>query len=239
MKTEILGVSVHDLSLNEAVDTALTAIKEHAGAVVVTPNPETLLRCRENAALAQAVNAAELSLPDGVGIVWAARVLHKKRLSRVPGADFAGALLERMRGRVFIFGGRPGVAESAARRVLAAYPQITACEACDGYPAAEDAVVARIAAFAPDFLLVCLGTPRQELFLQEHRARLNFGVAAGLGGTVDVLSGRRKRAPRPVRRLGLEWLWRAFTVPGKLRAVLRIPGFIRLVYKEKKWHRAD
>ena len=239
MRTEILGVSFDNISMDEAVESVLTAMKSHDGITVVTPNPAMLLRCCKDPTLADAVNAADISLADGAGVLWAARFLRKKLCYRVPGADFALELLNRMNGRVFIFGGRPGVGERAAECIRALNPQITECAVCDGYTTEVNVAVSRIADFAPDFLMVCLGMPEQEMFLYNHRNELHFGVAAALGGTVDVLAGDRKRAPRFIRRLGLEWLWRAFTVPGKFLALPHIPKFMWLVFKEKKCQTAS
>ena len=205
-RVQVLGVGFDPVDMDGAVARAL-ALMARGGARVCTPNPEIVMLARSDPALREAIASAELVLADGVGILWASRRLGTPLPARVPGYDFLLALLGKMRGSIYVLGGRPGVAEAAARAVESRFPGVNAVGWHHGYFTDEAPVTAQIAAARPDLLLVCLGGGRQELWMRAHR-ELPVGLMAGLGGAADVLSGRVRRAPRALRALGLEWLWR-------------------------------
>ena len=236
MSSRVLGVRFDGVSLDQAGDRALELTAAGRGAYVCTPNPEIVWNCRKNAALRAAVAGADLTLADGVGVVWASRALGCPVPERVAGYDFLLALLARFRGRLYLLGGRPGVAEDAAEAIRRKFPAVTVCGYRDGYfDEGENAVVAAdIRAASPDFLMVCLGSPRQEIWMAENRDKLaDVGLMAGLGGSLDVLAGRVKRAPEMWIRLRLEWLYRLLRQPGRFRRMLCLPAFVLAVLAEK------
>ena len=233
MSPEVLGVSYDALTLDQAAERALALLAQRRSAYVCTPNPEIVWQCRKNAALRAAVAGADLTLADGVGIVWAARVLGAPVPERVTGCDFLLALLARFEGRAYLLGGRPGVADEAAGAIERRFPRVTVCGCRDGYFDDNGAVLADIRSAAPDLLLVCLGSPRQEIWMAENRAELSVGLRAGLGGSLDVLSGRVKRAPEIWIRWKLEWLYRLVRQPSRLARQMRLPAFALAVLAER------
>ncbi len=200
--------------------------------VVYTPNPIMLENAARDPALRAALTRADLNLPDGVGVVWAARLLGEQMNGRVTGVDTAKgvlALAAKKGYRVFFLGGRPGVAKEAARRLGTKLAGLTVCGVRDGYfsGSEERAVLGEIRRTAPDILFVCLGSPRQELWIDRHCDELtDVKLFMGLGGTLDVFAGRVKRAPLTIQKLGLEWLWRMALEPQRLRDLPKMAAFL-------------
>ena len=231
-RVDVLGVGFDPVTPAEAADAAL-ALMERRGAYVCTPNPEIVMKARQDPAVMDAVNGADLVLADGTGVVWAARRFGTPLPGRVPGYDLLLGLLGRMSGSVYLLGGRPGVAEEAAAAVEARFPNVTVTGARDGYFDDETALLAELREKKPDLLAVCLGGGKQELWMAAHR-ELPVGLMAGLGGSLDVLSGRTKLAPDAWRRAGLEWLWRALRQPSRLKRHTALVRFARLVLLRKE-----
>ena len=134
---------------------------------------------------------------------------------------------------MFLYGARPGVAEKAAERMKQRFPGLVICGTNDGYGNDDGAVVSKINAAKPDFVMVCLGVPKQELWMAKHAAKLDAGLMAGLGGTIDVFSGQTKRAPLIWQKLKLEWLYRCFEEPKRFRKIKRIPQFIIKAWRKR------
>lgn len=197
-------------------------------ATVVTLNPEIVVAALDDAALAAAIASADLCVADGVGIVWAARREGVDLPARVPGVDLAERLLERGGPDLptYFLGGRPGVAERAARAANDRFATPVA-GVRDGYfEATSDREIANdVAASGARLLLAGLG-PRQERFLAEQRAHLGSLVAIGVGGTLDVLAGEARRTPAWTRRFGLEWAWRVGLDPSRWHRAPRLARFV-------------
>lgn len=217
-----------NLTMAEATERALAVMGEHRGAYVVTPNPEIVMMCLENPELSRAVASAELVLPDGVGIVYGARILGTPMKQKLPGIDFAQELFALMaaRGRsLFLLGAKPGVAEEAAANLKKRFPGLDIAGTGDGYFTDDGPVIEKINAARPDLLLVCLGAPKQELWMYENAKRLDVGLMAGLGGAMDVFAGVVERAPERWQRLGLEWLYRLKSEPSRAGRMMVLPKF--------------
>ena len=216
------------VSLAEAVDFALDRMDVRRGAYVVTPNTEIALLARKDPTLRAALAEAALSLPDGAGLLLASRILGTPIPQRIAGIDFVSALLERMAGQrrsVFLLGARAGVAARAGEALRRACPGLVIEGTENGFFETKDeaAILARINASSPDLLLVCLGTPRQELWMHQNAPLLKVGLMAGLGGALDVFSGDVERAPESWREHGLEWLYRLLRQPGRIRRDCKLP----------------
>jgi N-acetylglucosaminyldiphosphoundecaprenol N-acetyl-beta-D-mannosaminyltransferase len=175
---------------------------------------------------------------DGYGICWAYRIISGVRTPRVPGVDLADFLLAEAarRGRsAYLLGAAPEVNRAAVEAVRRRYPGLGVAGSHHGYFEADDEseVVRDIRASGADVLLVAMGSPRQEEWIDAHLTELGVGIAMGVGGTFDVLAGAVRRAPRAVQRLGLEWAWRAVRQPSKVRRVLSTrPQFIGKTLRE-------
>jgi len=213
---ELFGFTLHRLDLEEATERVLAATaaagapQETGPLHVVTLNPEIVVRSREDAELYAAVKRAQLTVADGIGIVWAARRAGVVLPGRVPGVELSQLALARGGGalNVYFLGGRPGVAQRAAAQAREQWG-IRVAGVHDGYFGSEqeEQVVEQISASRPDLLLAALGE-RQELFLDRNRNRLNARVMIGVGGTLDVLAGEVERTPEWTRRYNLEWAYR-------------------------------
>lgn len=235
-RVNVLGVGIDNLTLSEAVDKALSLISEHRCAYMVTPNPEIVMAAWDDPKVSKAIENADLVIPDGVGVMQAARILGTPLREHMPGIDAATEILKRLASRggsVFLYGARPGVAEKAAERMKQRFPGLVICGTNDGYGNDDGAVVSKINAAKPDFVMVCLGVPKQELWMAKHAAKLDAGLMAGLGGTIDVFSGQAKRAPLIWQKLNLEWLYRCFEEPKRFRKIKRIPQFIIKAWRKR------
>lgn len=228
-RIDVLGVSFDDLTMDEAVEIALGFMQERRACYACTPNPEIVMAAKGDAALRAALSKAELVLADGVGITKAATMLGTPLKSRVPGIDFASNVISRLAqrgGSVYLLGAKPLVAEAAAEKLTQTYPGIVIAGTNDGYFTDDAPVIEKINAAIPDFLMVCLGSPKQELWMSANAGRLSCGLMAGLGGSLDVLAGNVQRAPETWRRLGLEWLYRVIKEPKRLGRVMKLPAFV-------------
>ena len=236
MKINILGVAFDALTLGEAEERADALLRSGAGGYIVTANPEIVLRCREDAAYAAAVNGAELVLADGVGDLCAARILGTPLPGRVAGADLVPRLLARLAergGSVFLYGARPGVAERAGESLQSACPGLRIAGTENGYISDETALLEALEREKPDLLLLGLGAPRQELWMAENRQRTP-AVMIGVGGLLDVFAGDIPRAPEAWQRLGLEWLYRLLREPRRFKRVIRLPKILLLALRERR-----
>lgn len=224
-----MGVSFDDLTLDEAAERAAGMIEEGGFHYVVTPNPELVDRARREEPFRQALNGADLVLPDGIGVVYAAKILGRPLKGRCPGIDFAGKLMEHMARtglRLYLLGAKPGVAETAAARLEAGYPGLTICGTHDGYFQEDEAVVEDIRAAGADVVFVCLGAPKQEYWMVKNGPATGARLMAGLGGSLDVFAGVVERAPEVWQKMGLEWLYRLIREPSRIGRMARLPLFL-------------
>ena len=236
MKTDILGVAFDALTLNEAEERADALLRARKGGYIVTANPEIVLHSREDAAYAAAVNGADLVLADGVGDLYAARMLGTPLPERVAGSDLTPRLLYRLAergGSVFLYGARPGVAQRAGEALQSAYPGLRIAGEENGYISDETALFAALGRERPDLLLLGLGAPRQELWMAQNRQRTN-AVMIGVGGLLDVFAGDVPRAPEAWQKLGLEWLYRLLREPKRIKRMIRLPKILLLAVRERK-----
>lgn len=226
---KISGVRIDNITRRAAVARALDEVET---SVVFTPNALMLDACRRDGHMAALLNHATLSLPDGAGVLWAARRRGTPLRERVAGIEFGEAMLAEAarRGlRVFLLGGGDGVAARAACALTTRYNGLRICGTHWGYfdRAGEEneRVLARIRESRADILFVCMGFPVQERWVCDNLAALSrLRVVAALGGSLDVWSGDLRRAPRFLSRMGLEWAWRMLRQPRRLK---HLPALVR------------
>lgn len=236
MKTDVLGVAFDALTLTEAEERADALLRARKGGYIVTANPEIVLHSRDDAAYAAAVNGADLVLADGVGDLYAARILGTPLPERVAGSDLTPRLLSRLAergGSVFLYGARPGIAERAGEALRSACPGLRIAGTENGYISDETALFTALDKEQPDLLLLGLGVPRQELWMARNRQRTN-AVMIGVGGLLDVFAGDIPRAPESWQRLGLEWLYRLLREPRRIKRMIRLPEILLLAARERK-----
>ena len=223
----------------EAVAAVEYYMDARAGVTVATANAEMIMRATKDAALRDVLAAAALVVPDGAGTVWAARHLGHAMPERVAGYDLVQELLRRAPAahrRIYFFGAAPGVAEKAKAKAEQLYPGIKIVGVRDGFFSADmnDAIISDIRTARPDLLLVALGVPKQEKWIHEHLAALGVPVAIGVGGTLDVMAGVMKRAPRWMQKAKLEWLFRGMLQPKRAGRLLALPTFVLKVHAARK-----
>lgn len=239
---EILHVPVDDVELDDALACIAEWLSDPEGGLrhVVTVNPEFVIAARRDATFAGVLKRSSLATADGVGIPIAARLLGLPHRRRVTGVDLVeGIAAAGMSGvRLFLLGAADGVAREAASVLLDRHPNLKICGTFSG-SAGEDGfneIALRLEDAKPTVLLVAFGHPRQDLWIDAHREWLSehgILVAIGVGGAFDYLSGRVPRAPRVIRRAGLEWLYRLIRQPWRWRRQLALPLFVILVLRER------
>ena len=220
----ILGIPVHAVTMAETLAWIEAAVAAGTPRQVCTANPEFVMLARRDTAFGAVLRRADLVLPDGVGLLWAARRLGTALHERVAGSDLIYRLAERgaARGwRIFYLGAAEGVAARAAERLAARYPGLVVAGTFAGSPRPEEdeALAARVRAARPDLLLVAYGAPQQDLWIARNRERLGVPVSVGVGGAFDFVAGVAVRAPAWVQRLGLEWLHRLARQPWRARRI--------------------
>lgn len=224
-----MGVGFDDLTRDGAVALCKILIEEHRSAYMVTPNPEIVMASWDDPALREAISNADLVIPDGIGVVKAAKILGTPLKERLPGIEIGEAILQyaaQSGKKVFLLGAKPGVADLAADRMREMFPGIDICGVNDGYFKDDAAVIEKINAAKPDFLMVCLGFPKQEMWMAQNASKLDVGLMAGLGGSLDVFAGTVLRAPEKWQRMNAEWLYRCIKEPWRFKRIARLPLFI-------------
>lgn len=236
MKTNVLGVLYDNVTMQEALEKAKELLRGDEAAFCVTPNAEMAYEALHDEAFCALLNEAALVLPDGAGVILGARILKTPLKQKVAGIEFAQNLLpilEEEGKRLFLFGSKPDIAETAAENLRKKYPKLCICGTADGYFTDEAAIVQTIRASQPDVVFVCLGAPKQERFMWAHKDELGARLMIGLGGTLDNFAGTVRRAPKWMVRLQLEWLYRLIKEPRRIGRMMRLPKFVFAALKKR------
>ena len=229
---EILGVRFHDLNREELHRKLFEFLCGENKGYLVTPNPYMVELAMKDECFKKVLSDADLCIADGVGIELACRILNKRLVCRIPGIEIGECVLSmcsELNISVYFLGGEDGVADRAAFAMCEKYSglQIAGCH--HGYFKNEqnDKIVEEINTGGAQVLFVCLGAPKQEKWIADNIYKLrNVRLALCLGGSLDVYSGKKTRAPLSIRRCGLEWLWRAFGSYRHLKRLYHIPVFM-------------
>ena len=239
--TWLLGVRVDRVTQKQAIEHIDALVMQHKESPttlpcqqVVTVNTEFVMMAQHDTVFRNIINHAALAVADGIGIVWATQYIGKPTPERVTGTDTLVELAKLCANKgyqLYLLGAAPGIAEEAATRLQEIAPglQIAGTYAGSPQPAEEDVILERVRAAKADVLCVAYGAPAQEIWIARNLSRLPGAVAMGVGGAYDFLSGRQLRAPLPMQRLGLEWLYRLYREPWRWRRMLAIPRFMLLV----------
>lgn len=239
-KVTILRVDVHALTNAQALTLIEQFIASGQPHQLVTVNPEFVVAAQSDDEFRHIINNAALALPDGVGLLFAARLLKTIPLpERVPGSDLVVRLAElsHQRGyRIYFLGAGAGVAQKAAEYLKKMYPDLQVAGCYGGSPGSEEieAIIRRISPTRPDILLVAYGAPKQDKWIARNLDRLQVPVCLGVGGSFDFLAGTVRRAPIWIQKLGLEWLHRLVVQPWRWKRIWNaVPRFSWLVLRSR------
>lgn len=235
-KEKILGFDVCTNDEEELLRNIFTDYKNNEQLFIVNINPEIAVSNYNNDELRNIFNMQKYQIPDGSGIVWASKKKKGNIKSRITGIDLMSKicdLSQEYNARIYIYGAKPDVIENAKKELIKTYPKINIVGTCNGYcdelEALED-----IKEKKPDILFVGLGSPKQEKFIINNKQELsNTKILMPVGGSFDVISKAKKRAPNWVIKYNIEWLYRLIKEPTRIKRQLKIIRFMFLISKEK------
>ncbi|MBR6651614.1 MAG: WecB/TagA/CpsF family glycosyltransferase [Anaerotignum sp.] len=236
--THVLGVPFDAVTMEEAVAKAKKLLTTEGQHIICTPNPEIVMEAQKDAVLMDILHEADMVVPDGIGVVWASKYSEIRLTERVAGFDLTQNLMAELAATdhtFYFFGGAPGVASAAARKMVKKYPGLKIVGVHNGYfdEKEEKRIIQDIKAKSPSILLVGLGAPKQEKWIYDNLRLIDAKVAIGVGGSFDVMAGNVKRAPKIFQKLGLEWFHRLITQPTRWKRMMRLPKFALTVLKTK------
>lgn len=237
-RIELLGVPVDCITRQQALNNIEDMLRGSSPEMVIAVNPEKVMTARQNPALLNLLHRTRLLIPDGIGVVFAGRILGKGHLERVPGSELMPMICELAAQRgysIFLFGASPEVNEEAANNLRKRFPGICIAGRQHGHLQKKEmyTVVKQINDSKADILFVALGSPLQEDWMEQHLLNLNIKVCQGVGGTFDVLAGRVRRAPKFFRMIHLEWFYRLLSHPSRVSRQLSLPKFAFQILKQK------
>ena len=249
LRVRIGQLDVDVVTFAEALERIASMVESKAGGAVFTPNVDHVVKAERDAAFREAYARADLILADGMPLVWASRLLGPSLPEKVSGSDLLLPLMQlaaERRWRVYLVGGGPGVANESGQRLQAEHGvQIAGTDSPvvgpDGAADRSERTLERLRAAQPDLVLVALGTPKQERWIDRFADQLAPAVVIGVGASFDFLTGRVRRAPEWMSRAGLEWLFRLAHEPRRLwrRYLVEDPAFIGIVARSRRAARAQ
>jgi len=229
--TNVLGIKFDSVTMDEALETCLKFLNGKDPKSIYTVNPEIVMKGKEDESFKKVVNDGDLVIADGIGVVIASKIIKKPLPERVAGYDLVQNIFRKIKNTeltVYFFGAAPGVAEQAKKNMMNLYNGLKIIGTHSGYYNLEEEkkMIEEIKKLKPDLLLVGLGAPKQEKWIDKHINELGVKVCIGVGGSFDVMSGNVKRAPKIFIKLGLEWFYRLITQPTRFVRMLKIPMFL-------------
>jgi len=236
---KILDVNIDQANMEQSVERVKELIFDHEkSSLVVTPNSEMIAMAAEDIELARILNSADLATADGIGVVIASKILGQPLPERVAGIDLISSLFKEFAEEdinFYFLGSKPGIVDRAVENLKKDYPNLNIAGYHHGYIDRDDQqqIIAEINSKNIDLLLVGMGVPLQEKFLDNNLKKLKVGAAVTVGGSFDVLAGEVNRAPLWVQKAALEWFYRLLQEPSRFGRMLSLPKFIFLVLKSK------
>lgn len=235
-KEKVLGIDVCVTTYEELKKCIRNDIEQNKKSYIVTVNPEKVIKASKDKSLKKILNEAKYQIPDGVGIIYASKIKKGKIKSRITGIDTMEMICELCNEesfKIFMYGAEEEVIEKAKVKLENKYPNINICGYINGYERDTKKIIDNINNSGANVLFVALGSPKQELFISKNINDINCNILLGVGGSFDVISGKKKRAPRWMRKKGLEWLYRLIKEPKRFFRQTKIISFIFEVIIEK------
>lgn len=235
-RINILGTEFDNFTEKQFHELVATDLKNHANKFIVTPNPEIVLSARNDTRFSNIVNNADYVIPDGIGIIKGANMLGTPMHERITGFDTLMFLINQANDKklkLYLLGAKPEVINASAERIKKEFSNVDLVGYHDGYFKDEEKIAEEISEKQPNIVLVALGSPKQEFFINKYRDQCD-AIWIGVGGSFDVFSGTKKRAPKIVQKLSLEWFYRLVKEPTRIGRMLAIPKYLRLIKQAKK-----
>lgn len=238
-RVKVLGIPVDAINMESAMAYIGTILKGNSKqAYILAINPEKIFFINKEPSLVDIFENASLLIPDGIGVVKAIRLLHKRKIKRVPGADLMQNICEyagQNELSIFLFGGKEETNKRCAEVIQVRFQGIRVVGRSNGYLSETEnvALIDIINECKPDILFIGLGSPKQELWIQQNLKKLDVKICQGVGGTMDTITGEVKRAPLFFQKRGLEWLYRLIHEPRRFKRQLVLPRFAVKVILEK------
>ena len=234
---DILGVPVSLFeSYQHAEDMIVQRVTDKQKTFCIAVNPEKIYQSQKNNELKQLINSADFHTCDGVGAALAVRILHCKKVARVTGVQLFFNLMARAEKdglKVFLLGANPESNEGACKKLIERHPKLQIAGRQDGYFKKDLEVIQQINDSRADMLFVAMGSPKQEYWISKHMDRINTSLFMGIGGSLDIVSGKAKRAPKFFRKTGTEFLFRLINEPHRWRRQLVLLKFALITLKQK------
>lgn len=235
----IYGIPFSKLNMDETVQYLTKAIEDRRITHVVTANPIMIMSAVEDAKYGAMLKRADLIVPDGAGVVWAARYVGQPVAERVTGFDLMHRLLEegeKRRWKAYLLGTSQEIIDAAAEKLQLQFPQVRIVGSRNGFfgPEQDAEVIEAIRQTSPDLLFVARGADTQEPWIVKYKQKLGVPLIMGVGGSFDVVSGKLKRAPMVFQKLRLEWFYRLLQEPKRYKRMLVLPKFVVKVVRDKE-----
>ena len=237
-KEQILGVNVLVINYDELRQSVVKNIKNNKKTFIVAINPEKILKARKNENLKELLNRANYPIADGIGVVLASKIRRGKIRKRITGVDSMDMLCQTANEKgykVFLYGAKEEVVNSAKNNLIKKYPKMNIVGTINGYEKDQEKIIELINKSKADIIFVALGSPQQEEWINANMDKLCPKVFQGVGGAFDVISGKTKRAPKWIQKIGLEWFYRLIKEPKRIFRQIKLLKFLflSLFYRQK------
>jgi N-acetylglucosaminyldiphosphoundecaprenol N-acetyl-beta-D-mannosaminyltransferase len=222
MKNEIMSVRVDPLGFEESIKRIQQFLTDGRLHQIATVNPEFVMTAQKDPEFMETLNKTDLNVADGIGLQFGAKVLGVRIGTRITGVDLTwelAKLASENNYSIYLLGAAEGVAEKAAQQLKSFYPKLRIAGTYAGTPY-EPGIVERINNSKADILLVAFGAPKQDKFIYHNKSKLKVKIAIGVGGTFDYIAGIVPRAPKTIRKLGLEWAYRLIKQPQRFNRII-------------------
>ncbi len=246
-RIELFGVPIDRINCQQAIEKLDWFVREKQPNYVVTPDTLAILRARKDRRYLNITQEADLVTPDGAGILWATATLDNPLIERITGIDLINQICQlavRKKYRLYLLGAKKEIIKKTVNNLERKYPHINIVGYHHGYVTetedsdlqgnnCEKELICEIQKKKPDFLLVGMGVPKQEIWISKHKDKLGVPVCIGIGGSFDVLSGKIPRAPLWMQNHGMEWIFRLIKEPKRFKRAIALPYFMWLVFLGK------
>ncbi|QSX06128.1 WecB/TagA/CpsF family glycosyltransferase [Sedimentibacter sp. zth1] len=241
-KINIMGTRINNINMEEAVKMCDDTIDNNEKFIIYTPNSEIIMIAKDDDEFRNLLNNSDINIPDGIGLIYASKIKKMPLKEKVAGYDLSFNLIKlanKKKLKLYIVGGKPGVAQKAAQKINEKYPNVNVAGTNDGYfkgthlgmPGHEEEkkVIQDINSKSPDILFVGFGAKKQEQWIETNKDKIDCKVFIGNGGTIDGIAGNVKRAPDIFIKLGLEWFYRLMKDPSRIKRQILLPKFMLAV----------